>query len=203
MAITLRRAKSSPGNQMPDRADLRPTPNAFDALTLYWARCPIPIIDDEGDGALFPDGRRASTCTSWAGYAVRLYGVRAKIFGFFKEDNASSLIAEVEGGHDFAVLDDRFIIDGWLPESGWPIYAERGIQLRPVYDMADPAHARDIALLYGDVSKWENMASLEAELLAETAEHRAMYMQGVRAPDEGVEAAVAPQPLLLSCGHGI
>ena len=50
-------------------------------------------------------------------------------------------------GHDFAVIDDRFIVDTWL--FNWECQIDT-----PVLDMHDPAHQEIISKWYGDPAKW-------------------------------------------------
>lgn len=106
------------------------------------------IAEDAGDGALFPDGTRWSTCSNWAQYARRVLGDRAAGLGFFDEENPESAIAQDYGGHDFVLVDGRFIVDGWVREVA-------GMSRKVVFDLEDPTHAAEIKKLYGDRSKWE------------------------------------------------
>jgi hypothetical protein len=43
------------------------------------------------------------------------------VYGFLSEENPTSAIARAAGGHDFAVIDDRFIVDPWLGEFSCPL----------------------------------------------------------------------------------
>lgn len=64
-------------------------------------------------------------CTGFAAMIKRKVGSRIKIFGFSGDENPTAGILELHGGHDFAVLDERFIIDPWLVE------VEKGIITTP------------------------------------------------------------------------
>lgn len=87
--------------------------------------------------------------TSCTGYAIelqRLFPRRVQCFGFFNTQNPRSRIARDFGGHDFAVLDRRFILDPWLTRVE--------VEERAVFDLEDPEDAGIIADLYGDRGCW-------------------------------------------------
>ena len=136
----------------------------------------IPEVETEDDGTLFPDGRRAVECTSWAAYARRVHGARVEIRGFFCEDNPRARgMDRLAPGHDFAVLDGRWILDGWLAN------VEQEID-DPLIDMQDPARAELIERYYGDPARWERLSELEAEIDGEDMADLNAAMQGVCAP---------------------
>jgi hypothetical protein len=115
------------------------------------------IPDESGDhGATFPDGSPAATCTSWARQVAAALGSRAAVFGFSAEDNPSSEIASDVGGHDFAVVDGRWIVDGWA--SDWDSYSDRA-----VHDLEDPSEAGEIRRLYGDRARWSEWSDAAGE----------------------------------------
>lgn len=67
--------------------------------------------------SVFPDGLDAVCCTWYAVQVYKAYPGRVQILGFANQDNPTSLVAREQlhpGGHDFAVLDNRYIIDPWL-----------------------------------------------------------------------------------------
>ena len=67
--------------------------------------------------SLFPDGLSAACCTNYAIQVCRAYPDRTMIFGFANLDNPFSEIAANKihpGGHDFAVIDGRFLVDPWI-----------------------------------------------------------------------------------------
>ena len=134
----------------------------------------IPETYTEDDGSLFPDGTRAVECTNWARYVRRAHGARAKLYGFHCEDNPTATGMErLAGGHDFAVLDDRYIIDGWLAS----VESEL---TDPVLDMHDPALAETILTFYGKPECWTHMTDLEALIDGEPGAIRQTAMEGVR-----------------------
>lgn len=125
---------------------------------------------EEDEESVFPDGTAAFVCTNWATYVRRVAGERAKLYGFFEHDNPGSSIARDFGGHDFAVVDDRFIIDCWA--------TDLGAGTRSVLDMNDHEHAADIASLYGDRLLWKRNADLESSIDAEPPDRREIAMAG-------------------------
>ena len=113
--------------------------------------------DEANYGGEPGDGNYASTlggggdwaiCTTWA-YMVRdALPDRTKLYGFYIGDNPSAHhIADICDGHDFAVVDDRFIVDGWAKNV-------EGIANQSVFDLKDPADAKIILGLYGNPKSW-------------------------------------------------
>lgn len=141
---------------MPERSDIE----AWNLADPSWIAREgvIPEVDSEGDGSVFPDGTRATQCTNWARYARRAHGTRAQIFGFFCADNPTAVaMARLADGHDFALLDDRFILDGWLCNV-------EGEISEPILDLEDPDHASLIIDYYGNRRNWSRMSEIEAEI---------------------------------------
>lgn len=96
-------------------------------------------------------GFGGTQCTGYACSILEKLGPgRVKVYGFDSEQNPGSSIAQDAGGHDFAVVDGRFIVDPWLPEFGPG--KETG-----VYDLE--RDQKKVAALYGDRSKWEDMTA--------------------------------------------
>lgn len=62
-------------------------------------------------------GGSALCCTDYAKLVYDTLPGRVKIFGFENKENPTSRFAEAKyhpGGHDFAIVDDRYIVDPWL-----------------------------------------------------------------------------------------
>ena len=137
------------------------------------------VIDQTPDGpSTFADGSHVAICTSWAIQARRILGDRVRIFGFFCEENpAARRMARIADGHDFALLDDRWILDGWLA------HVEAEIET-PVLDLEDPGHAVIIAAWYGDRRCWHPGLQLEAVVDAEPEHVRARALSRVIFPDD-------------------
>ena len=105
--------------------------------------------------AMLPTHHEMGNCTNCARYAVKRVG-RGRVFGFFSEDMPNYTYDEVLncGGHDFAVIDDRYIVDLWLS-----LYA--GKEKQTVYDMKDPRDIPKIKKIYGDPAYWKDMSKGE------------------------------------------
>ena len=90
-----------------------------------------------------------------AGYALtireKLPGRRVQVFTFAAEDNPWAAVSEDRDGHDFAVVDGRYIVDPWALEVGVVWRRMRG---QRVLDMRDKTHADEIDHLYGDPDMW-------------------------------------------------
>src|SRR6185369_5608665 len=100
-------------------------------------------IEDEDYGHHFPDGDPVGLCWGGANQVVRdMGGVR---FGFPEREDVEN--QDTCGGHDFAVVDNRFIVDYWLE---FVVGEKRG-----VFDMQDPQDAAFIKHYYGDPANWE------------------------------------------------
>jgi hypothetical protein len=128
-----------------------------------------------GNGAEFPDTTPWFSCSNWAVYVRRVEGPVAQLYGFFETENPHSRIARVCGGHDFAVVTDRFIVDGWVVNV-------EGLCNRAVFDLADPADKDVIRDLYGDPKIWMphfRREALEAAVDRESADERRKALTGV------------------------
>lgn len=114
--------------------------------------------DSESTESTFPDGLTAAFCSHYAVQVKRELGECAQIYGFPVETNPASEIAQKDGGHDFAVVNGRYIVDQWANECG-------GYTVKAVLDLTDPKDKDDIERLYGLPSVWLNMRNeaLEAE----------------------------------------
>lgn len=86
-------------------------------------------------------------CTDTAVYlADRLGGA---VYGYTIEDNPDAQLGKDEFGHDFAVVDDRWLVDFWAKDT---------YQLPDLYDLTDPKDRIEVRRQYGDASKWERMS---------------------------------------------
>ena len=96
---------------------------------------------------LFPgQGHETGTCTGCALVITSRFG--GEVRGYFHAHNPTALVGESEGGHDFALTPDRFLVDPWL----FHYYGES-----PVLDMANPAD-REVALTrYGPEENWQRL----------------------------------------------
>ncbi len=88
-----------------------------------------------------------STCTYSAVYlAARLGG---DVYGYSIEDNPEAIVGASEFGHDFALIDDRWLVDFWA----WDTY-----QYQDLYDLEDPHDRAKARKMYGDRENWERMS---------------------------------------------
>lgn len=112
-----------------------------------------PDIDAE---SVFPDGSSATQCTAYARIVQRdleAKGHRVAVVGFDCESNADCLAVEEEWhpcGHDFAIVDDRFLVDPWAR-------LVAGVRDEIVYDLADPSEAAEAIRIYGHPARWAEL----------------------------------------------
>ena len=143
-----------------------------------------PLDDNDSDldsPASFPSGGQWFICTDWACYVRRELGDRAKIYGFDISDKRRAGAADDDysrldqgfDGHDFAVVDDRFIVDGWVKNI-------EGMHDKAVIDMKDPKNAKLIQSIYGNPKFWDRNEKLEQIIDRETPEARARAFRGVK-----------------------
>jgi hypothetical protein len=110
---------------------------------------------DDNSGSSFRDNPYSGvTCTGYACSILHKLGKnRVKVFGFSETDNPKSRIVEKDNtGHDFAVVDDRYIVDPWLTEFSLASGTDQG-----VFDMQDPKDAAEVKKIYGDQANWKDM----------------------------------------------
>jgi len=128
----------------------------------------------DGECTVFADGWAVVICTNWARAVRRIEGPeRCELFGFLSDEVPESAIARQCGGHDFAVVDGRFLVDGWAKE------IDRCAKVA-VFDLEDEATAAEVLRLYGPRAKWPRNHELEAAVDAESAEERAQALAGAK-----------------------
>lgn len=93
--------------------------------------------------ATFPDGSSAVVCTAYAERVIALVG-RGEVYGW--PENDSALVANGDG-HDFAIIDGRWIVDPW------PVFV-CGEDVRAVFDLFDDADRREVWARYGEPAEW-------------------------------------------------
>lgn len=101
----------------------------------------------EGQTVFESTGASIFICTNGADKVIELVGEGVRC-GFFIEKNPVTH-PEIDGagGHDFAVIGQRYIVDPWIS-------LFTGAEDRSVYDLHDPKDAEIIKHIYGDVEKW-------------------------------------------------
>ena len=104
-------------------------------------------VTETEECAVFPDGSAMGNCTNCARRVVELLG-RGEVWGFSADSNPKAESVDGCSGHDFAVVDDRYIVDVWIS-----LYTGRVKQI--VFDLDANADQPEINRLYGDRSTWE------------------------------------------------
>lgn len=77
--------------------------------------------------------------------AERLGGV---VHGYRHKDNPDAELGASEGGHDFVIVDDHWLVDWWAKDT----YQERDL-----YDLTDEKDLKEVLRLYGDPGEWTPM----------------------------------------------
>ena len=100
-----------------------------------------------------PNGWSGTCCTGYAHLVEERLPGRVRVVGFANKDNPTSRIARESwhpGGHDFAIVDDRFIVDPWprLVRFGAPT-------TKMVYDMQ--CEAELVLDIYGPRDCWQGI----------------------------------------------
>jgi hypothetical protein len=113
--------------------------------------------DMPGTISYLPNGGSAVCCTDYAAVIFLTLPGRVQIFGFANDENPDSKVARDElhvGGHDFAVVDGRYIVDPW------PRLVPCAFD-QMVFDMQG-AGAEQTLEYYGPQSCWTRMSLCEA-----------------------------------------
>ena len=115
--------------------------------------------DFEKDGefrVVMPDGSSSVVCTNYAQHIKTTLNARnVEIVGFFCSDNQDCTFTRMElaEGHDFALVDGRYLVDPWLRlVCGYD-------NLPMVYDLLDHKEAKDAANMYGTRDRWVSVES--------------------------------------------
>ncbi len=129
------------------------------------------ISNPDEDAACFPDGTYWVICTNWAAQVKRVFGSRCEIWGFSCEDNPGTDMEDEAEGHDFAIVDGRFLVDGWVLNVG-------ALTEQTVFDLEDPDDLLVVKKIYGARSNWERLVEFETELEQEGEAMRVIAMTG-------------------------
>lgn len=97
---------------------------------------------------ILPNGTELSRSTSCGFYVVSTLR-DGRVYGYDSKDNprVCEEIIRMIGGHDFALIHDRWIVDPWIS-------VHIGLSSRAVHDLMDPADAEPILRFYGDPATW-------------------------------------------------
>jgi hypothetical protein len=126
------------------------TPATLGNLTKFVTELCIEEEYDDCEGRwTFRSGGDCCRCTDSAFKIVKRFGGR--VVGFCSSDNPSAQINDIIGeGHDFALIQDRFIIDYWL-------FRVHGALKSPVLDLRRRADAELAGRLFGNRDAWEEV----------------------------------------------
>jgi hypothetical protein len=105
----------------------------------------------------FPDGSDAVRCTHYAIQIGRRFPSHTQIFGFSNEENPDCEFVTHDahpGGHDFAILDGRWLVDPW-------VRLVRGLFDEIAFDLEDPADVALVLKRYGKKENWKHMTGAE------------------------------------------
>lgn len=115
--------------------------------------------------SVFADGTSATVCTNYAAHVFRALPGRVAIFGFANKDNPSSRAAREEfhpEGHDFAVVDERFLVDPW-------VRLVAGVSQQMCFDFHDRRDAALVLDTYGPRACWERLDEAEQSISSKKA----------------------------------
>jgi hypothetical protein len=99
--------------------------------------------------SLLPGGKNFFICTNSADLVIETLGEGLR-FGFDSENNPAATHPEIEGagGHDFAVIRNRYIVDLWISHY-------TGCEDQHVFDLWDKKDHPKIKEIFGDLTAWE------------------------------------------------
>lgn len=107
-------------------------------------------VTKDGDESVFPNGDSAVNCTCCAERMIELAG-NGEIYGWPEDENVTSIVASDGQGHDFAVIDKRYLVDAWLKNVDGPAGY---IGERAVFDLDNEGDLALVLRLYGDPGTW-------------------------------------------------
>jgi len=106
--------------------------------------------DDSKDSeSVFENGAAACNCTNGARLVCDRLG-RGWVVGYRDSDHPGTKCGEFAGGHDFAFVDGRYIVDHWVK---WVAC----LSDRSVFDIFETGDKETIFQLYGDRSGWSQL----------------------------------------------
>ena len=110
-----------------------------ESMGVYYQELPCDTL------AMLPfDSGDFGTCTNSARMIVGQLG-RGEVCGFSQEDNPTANAHYFNDGHDFAVIDNRLVVDPWISHY-------TGYRTKSVYDLLEDAD--EIREIYGDPNCW-------------------------------------------------
>jgi hypothetical protein len=99
---------------------------------------------------IFPGGEdETGSCTGCARIIADRFG--GEVRGYYHAHNPTARVGESEGGHDFAITADRFLVDPWL----FHYYGES-----PVLDLSNSVDQAEAMTRYGPEENWQRVPNL-------------------------------------------
>lgn len=121
--------------------------NKQELIAFIGTETTLGIHYSDGYAMLPDDFGEMGHCTNCAHFMAHLLGTGA-VYGFAHDSNPVECPAiEAAGGHDYLLVNDRYIVDIWIS-----LYT--GYIDQPVFDLQDPEDAADIQHIYGPRSNW-------------------------------------------------
>jgi hypothetical protein len=133
-------------------------------------------FDDDGISQ-FESGYSGIQCTGFAcAVKHKLEPGRAKVMGYMEGDNPKAGSNDLADGHDFALVDDRYIVDPWLSEvENGKITTHDGKKIdtggQIVFDLKKDGDLID--KIYGDQEAWKEVKTPDRPFFDESL-YRAM-----------------------------
>jgi hypothetical protein len=118
----------------------------------------MPTLSDlqqfAADKTSLPQSWWSCICTYCAAKVVRQFG--GKVMGFFVDENPGARICRdpcdggpTMSGHDFALVDGRYIVDTWA------FHAHVRLIPKPVFDLEEKKDRELVRWFYGREASWE------------------------------------------------
>jgi hypothetical protein len=105
-------------------------------------------VYDEEEGCHYWDigGEKieSSVCTNGAKLVVDKFG--GDVFGYHFDGDSSGKVGSDAGGHDFAIVQDRYLVDWW----GANVEGTS----KAIYDLSHPKDAEEVERLYAPRDQW-------------------------------------------------
>ena len=76
-----------------------------------------------------------------------------EIWGYWCSENKTAIVGKSTGGHDFVLIDDRFLVDAWAAKI-------EGLPIPTVMDLATKEGTKIVRAWYGLRSKWVRSRTL-------------------------------------------
>lgn len=148
--------------QKPRLAELT-TAQLEQAFDFRWFDSYVVFHREDGYSAFLNTPFSGVQCTGFAAI-VKRHGAQhlgllteeldVRIVSYHQQDNPTAESTLDCNGHDFALMTNRWLVDGWIRDIA-------GLSPRAVFDLQDPADAAVIAKWYGDRRKWYHNKKVE------------------------------------------